>query len=157
MTEGEWMDDRWSMMLSLRKTYQKKREEKRECFFLSLPLTERERKAKVILFSFSFSLSLYSKQINLISLSRSFSFFLSVSLFFVSPLTESILRTNKEKLPRREPKKHRRAEKNFRFRYSTLLVVISHSRMKWWSFSEGEPIWSLEHFLLSIHSSVVHA
>ena len=73
MTEGEWMGDRWSMMLSLKKKLMKKR---RECFSLFVILSfspflyqKRKRTAKVIrtLLALSLSLLRYLKQINLIS------------------------------------------------------------------------------------------
>ena len=105
MTEGEWMDDRWSMMLSLKKANEqkkKKEKKKKKLFrFVSLPfspslLEERRRREKQKLsFSLSpssllFPLSLLETNQLDFALSRSFLSLSSPSLHWLSLFFEQI-------------------------------------------------------------------
>ena len=119
MTEGEWIGDRWSMMLSLKKTSKEKR--RREHFSLFVVLSvrrgrrrregETEKSKSYPLFrslslSLSLSLFLYLKQINLIS-----SFFHFFLCFFTKPSSPNA---------RKGESRPRCAAKNFRFWYCPL-------------------------------------
>jgi hypothetical protein len=101
MTEGEWMGDRWSMMLSLKKKAYEERKKKMFLFAslslthihsLSLSFTIRRKREK----EKSKSYPLHLKQINLIS---------SLIFFFFSTIYNQI----------KKRKSTPCAEKNFRF------------------------------------------